>query len=286
MLKKLKCMARRLWVRPGSTVDTRGMAVLLFIGSPRTGSTLLGQILNYHPQCLIASEENVVARHLVQYVKFEKLLVCIEKNAREAFEHGLEKTDRMDASVYQPRWRSFADLATDPAFKKKDIVVLGDKKAGGTSLTARKHPEKFLRLMKNNPSFNLLQVIRNPITAALSYMKSHTIDSFEDACAHIVETTRDAHRMIQLFRQRSYSVNYEELLQNPEEILTGLLDFLKLQIDADWMEAIVKRINRGTPPEKETYESFLKSAKKIIAAHQAQEAFLYYHDVAPMEDKP
>lgn len=260
--------------------------MLLFIGSPRTGSTLLGQILNYHPQCLIAFEENVVARHLVKFISFDKLLACLERNARESFEQGLEMTGRMNASVYQPRWRSFADLRTNPVFKKQDIAVIGDKKAGGTAATAQKHPETFIRLIKNNPSFKLLQVIRNPISAAFSYMKSHAIDSFEDACVHIVETTRAAYGMTRLFPQRSYTVIYEDLLQNPEEILTGLLNFLTIRISTDWMQAIVKRINRGTPPDRETYESFLESTRKIIAAHQALEAFSHYRDVVPLVDGP
>ncbi len=284
MLKKLKSVARRILVDPGGAIDTGSRTVLLFIGSPRTGSTLLGQILNYHPQCLISFEENVVGRHLVKFVSFEKLLVCMAKSARETFEKGLEKTGRMNAGVYQPRWSSFADLRTSPDFKKRDIAVVGDKKAGGTAMAVRDHPETFIRLIKNNPSFKLLQVIRNPITAALSYMKSHAIDSFEEACSHIVETTGVAYGMTRLFPQQSFTVFYEDLLEHPEKTLTGLCGFLTIQVSSSWLEEIIKRINRGKPLDRERYESLLESTREIIITHEALEAFSRYCDVVQAED--
>ena len=62
--------------------------LLLFIGSPRTGSTLLGQILNYHPQCPVATEARLVTQVVMHGVPFEEALARTVQAATKQFEQG------------------------------------------------------------------------------------------------------------------------------------------------------------------------------------------------------
>ena len=52
---------------------------LVFVGSGRTGSTLVGQLLNKHPNIAISSELRVLTNALKKNKKVKKYLKKIEK---------------------------------------------------------------------------------------------------------------------------------------------------------------------------------------------------------------
>jgi hypothetical protein len=251
--------------------------VLIFIGSPRTGSTLLGQILNYHPQCLISHEASLITKVIVHNANFQNSITEMEKNARKSFEIGVENTDRVNVEIYQPRWISFAELSEDPIFRKKKIKVIGDKKAGGTAKTISKHKNEFIKLMKNKPSLKLLQIVRNPIFSSISYMKSHEIENFEKACEEIVTLTEVGNFMSKIFPERYYCVYYEDLLDNPEETIEGILGYLFLDINSNWVKKISTRINKESKTiEKKEYSKYIDITKGIISRYNAETAFSRY----------
>ena len=48
----------------GDLVLAKDFRLLFFVGSERSGTTLFGQILNYHPNCLIANESKFLEKVL------------------------------------------------------------------------------------------------------------------------------------------------------------------------------------------------------------------------------
>ena len=85
----------------GDLVLAKDLRLLFFVGSERSGTTLFGQILNFHPNCLIANEskflERVLRKGRSPSVAFTKM--CDQ--AKHQFESGLENAHHYRTSVGQ-----------------------------------------------------------------------------------------------------------------------------------------------------------------------------------------
>ncbi len=221
--------------------------LLLFIGSPRTGSTMLGQILNYHPQCLVSNEESLVPRLIIKKENIFRLISDVRKNALDSYYVGLERTRKYKGNLdkFQKKWKSFADFAKDPIFKKENLKIIGDKKAGGTAKCALAYREDFINLIEKNKFIKLLQIVREPVEASLSHMNSHEINSFEEACDEIVKLTNIGQLISKKIPNRFYTLYYEDLLDNPRAVITNLLGFLNLNQHDEWLTKVSTRINKN-----------------------------------------
>lgn len=218
------------------------MKQLYFIGSPRTGSTLLGQIINYHPNCLISNEsrflQKVIEKGQDKISARQEMLI----DACYQFNESLERTDRFSKTIntYQPKWQSFTQFKGNANFNKKDILLIGDKKAGGNIHVYRNNKEKFEEFVaQEDPYF--LMITRNPAETAISYQKSHGSGTIEDAIRKILIDMRDAY----LFglNHKFKIVRYEDLITSTDEFLLTLFQFLDIQTDAQWRKEIATVVN-------------------------------------------
>lgn len=218
---------------------------LFFIGSGRTGSTLFGQILNFHPNCLISNESRFLERVLKKKTTIELAFQAMCRDARHQFDQGLEHSNHYRTSIaqYQPRWKPMSGLHAEEGFLKRIITVIGDKKAGGATKALRRHKEPFEALLAANSNVYLLQMIRDPATAALSYLRSHQIPTFEEACEKVIKDTATAHQLSSL-EHRYRHVFYEDLLDCPEEQVTDTCRWLGLPAEKSWIEKIVSVVDR------------------------------------------
>jgi hypothetical protein len=256
--------------------DIEGKILLLFIGSPRTGSTLLGQILNYHPECLVANEARFITKVVVQGLPFEKALKNVEETALKQFEKGLEKDSKYGKTIdrYQSKWLPFGDLSKGPEFKKKEIKVVGDKKAGGATQAFIDKPDEMLKFLTAHPKASLLQTIRNPVDAAVSYMKSHEVKPFEKACEEIIMKTHTAYVLGKHVSNPYFYVYYEDLINDPEREIGKILTWLNINCSNSWLSKISSRINRYEP--KNHLMEYYQIAQNLIEKYDANEEFKKY----------
>jgi hypothetical protein len=214
--------------------------ILIFVGSPRTGSTLLGQVINYHPSCYISNESNLVQRLVYSKEKLQKVLNSIYIDAKKQFQQSLENDKKYGKTInrYQPKWKDMQHLTNDPDFQKGEILYLGDKKAGGTSKVYQDAPEDTIEFFNQNQNVKIIQIIRNPINAAKSLMKSHNVDTFDSACHQIIEKTYLANDLISKVNNESLQIYYEDILSNPQKEIAKVLNFLALETKSEWVEKI------------------------------------------------
>lgn len=119
--------------------------LLLFFGSPRAGSTLLGQILNNHPNALVANEYRLLQKIVREGRDLEKQLRKLRQTAWRHYKSGLKKdryfSDKL--SKFQPRWIEF-----DRSQKRETLNSLVTRKPGGTLpffLNNRQEPKTLSR---------------------------------------------------------------------------------------------------------------------------------------------
>ena len=221
-------------------IDMSDKKILLFTGSPRTGSTLLGQIINFHPNCYISNESKLVQRVVQKNENIDKVLQDIYNDAKEHFSKSLENDKKYGKTIerYQPKWTNMAHLNRETEFIKKDIKYIGDKKAGGVSDVFKQDKDKTINFFNENTNIKQIQIIRNPINAAKSLMKSHNVETFEKACEEIIEKTVLARDLIKQTNNDSYEIYYEDLLKNPVAEIKKVIEFMDLEVNVQWLDKI------------------------------------------------
>jgi hypothetical protein len=247
--------------------------VLLFVGSGRTGSSMLGQIINHHPACLIAHEARVLTRYVRGEGSFEALLADAAALAWEQFTRGLESTGRFaDVCAHtQTKWRSFAPLAADARFAKTRVEVVGDKKAGGASDAYAENAARIDSLLASDERIALVHVVRDPAASARSALRAHGGRGFAAACERIVRQHACAHRMVCRCAGRALRVRYEDLCARPREEVARVLAFLGLEPEARFLDEVTRRVHAEPAVEGEPGEDRL--AADLVRSLRAGPAF-------------
>ncbi len=267
---------------PGPTLerpppfDPTRATILLFLGSPRTGSTVLGQALNCHPSCLVATEARFLAGVLSGAETVDAALARVADRAWLQFHTGLEHDPHYAPTLhrFQSRWTGFAELRDHPALRKHAITLIGDKKAGGNIHAIRQFPDAFATFMQSRPNVRLLQITRHPIPAARSLMRSHGVATFEEACRRVVHDTIDSHIVLSQHNGRAITAYYEDLCDRPREMLHALLCNLNLTADPHWLSLIAARFQPAVAREEDAadYAIFLR----ILCEHAPTPALHRY----------
>jgi hypothetical protein len=278
MSEFIKKILKPIFQKSAPLIDIEGKTLLIFIGSPRTGSTLLGQILNYHPECLVATEARFITKVVVQGLPFEEALKNVEENALKLFKTDLVNDNKFGKTIdrYQSKWIPFNDLSRDPDFRKKEIKVIGDKKAGGATQVFIDKPTEMLKFLNAYTKASLLQIIRNPVDAAVSYMymKSHEVKPFEKACEEIIMKTHTAYVLGNRVSNPYFYIYYEDLIDDPEREMTKILTWLNVECSNSWLSKISSKINRYKPEDHPI--EYYRIAQNLIEKHDANEEFKKY----------
>lgn len=240
---------------------------LTFIGASRSGTTLLGEIINFHPQCIVSTEERFIINTVLNSCGREESYLNLIKSGMEQLSVGLENTKKFSDTIvrYQPKWRSFAHLSLKPEFKKTKIKVLGDKKAGGVAHCYSNNPKKTKEVIENLRSPCLIHLLRHPINSARSALNSHfdQIKSFDEALVFILKPTKyafEAFEEIQCKKKRFY---YEDLISKSRSAIIEVFNFLEVSTDEKWLNYIVGLINKEqeynyTPEEVRLMKNTIK----------------------------
>ena len=249
--------------------------LMLFFGSPRTGSTLLGQILNQHPDILVANEYRFLQKVVREQRDIKSELQKLRSIAWTHYRTGLKKdsyfSDKL--SKFQSQWIEFKG-----ARKKNSIRILGDKKAGGNTGIYLEQPTRTENFIKEHKPF-LLQIVRHPIEAAKSSAKAFDLE-FKHALKDQILRTTEAYRLLQDHPDLRYIIYYDDLIRTPREELEKLAGFLGIPADQDWLSVVVQSVNDSTTKAKAYDPDQIALTKQMIDRYQAQDIFGRYPELA------
>lgn len=131
--------------------------LLLFVGHAHSGHSLVGALLDAHPEVCLANEVNVVK--LVQEQKLESK--AIERVLHHAY---LNNPSGWKNSAY------YYNLKNGSQGHCENPIVMGDKKAGGTTRIIHNHPEVLHHLLScYGERLRFLFVERNPLDIVAAY---------------------------------------------------------------------------------------------------------------------
>lgn len=192
---------------------TQGREVVFVVSMPRSGSTLLEQMLAAHPEIEAASELNVLPEVLDEETR----------NRRVTYPDWVRKTTPME---WQELGRRYLDRTARWQGRRS---VFTDKGLGNWRFLG-----SALSMM---PGTRFINIRRDPVETCLSCFRqtfaSGQLFTYDlDEIAEVWRAYDRAMRVwLERFPDRVYEVVYENLLADPEAELTRLLAFLGFEFD-------------------------------------------------------
>jgi hypothetical protein len=208
--------------------------VFFLVGYPRSGSTLIGSLLNGHPEMVIAHESDIF-----RYVK-----PGVTRN--QLFAILLERDRLFAAAGRQFNGFDYAVPGTSQGVYDR-LRVIGDKHAGRPARRIHENPELLDRFRKTvRVPLRVLQINRNPYDMIASRVRKPTSIPVDDG----IEIYRKLGVAVDDVRSRldpteMYELRYEDFTADPERRLRDICAFIGVEAPPGYAEAGAASIDRG-----------------------------------------
>lgn len=210
-----------------------------FIGHNKSGTSMLGALLDAHPNVILADE--VDALNLVSHGFNRRQLFHILLRA--------SRRERLKGRVTGRRIGAYSWLVPGQwQGRSEQLRVVGDSTSGTTTRRFGRDPALLQRLERSMGPVNvrLILVIRNPFDP-ISIIMVRGKRSFENAIEHYFSNCEIVARLRQeLDDTQLTAVRYEQFIHAPADHLTSLCRFLGTEAGADYLAACT-RILRPLP---------------------------------------
>lgn len=206
----------------------------VFLGYPRGGGSLLGALLNAHPQTCLSADAGLL-RYLHQGYRRSQLLWLVYRKDRAAGRGYHRDGDYRFAVPGQ--WQGCFE----------SLRVIGDVRAGCTTDWLDRHPESLdnLRLVLGLP-LRLILLVRDPLQVILSQHRRYPHIPLRQI---IDDHFRRCGVMERFARQHPDSVlvvRVEELLASPAPVLSSLCAHLGVEAESSYLDACQLVVNELT----------------------------------------
>lgn len=200
----------------------------MFIGYPRSGHSLVGSLLDAHPEAVIAHELDAL-RYVRGGFRRNQIYELVLENDREFTEAGrLAATGDYQYSVpnqWQGRWDT--------------LRVIGDKRGGRSTVRLRERPQLLDRLQRlTGVPVRVVHVVRNPYDNISTMLrragKRGTLPGVIDRYFAAVET--NVQLRASLPPDRVLDVRHEDLIASPGPTIERLVRFVGLEPRAGFVD--------------------------------------------------
>ena len=213
----------------------------MFIGYPRSGHSLIGSLLDAHPNIIIAHELDVL-KYIQEGFSKRQVFYLLLENSRRFTQVGREWSGY--AYAVRNQWNG----------KFRQLKVIGDKKGGGSSRRLGRNPELFQDLKRTiDIDQKYIHVIRNPYDNISTMSKrrgeglSKSIDRYFSRC----KTVANINAMVD--REKWFDVRHEALIDNPQYWLMKLCQFLGQNTSDDYLNDCASIVRKS--PHKTRHEA-------------------------------
>ena len=194
----------------------------LFIGMNRSGSSLIGSLLNAHRSALIAHELNVL--HFVRRRFTRSQLYYLLREQDRAFENADRQWYGYDYRV-AGQWQG----------RNEHLSVIGDKHAGGATHLLGRRPELLPRLGEIvGVPLKLVHVVRSPLDNIATVHRLQQL-SLPAAAEYYFEHTATNARLVRKYAGDVITIHLEDFIARPTVELRRLCGFLSLDAPEDYL---------------------------------------------------
>ena len=200
----------------------------MFIGYPYSGHSLVGSIIDAHPNAVISHELHV-GRWVKKGYPKERIFSMIILNSLSFAQHG--RTWNNYSYAIPGEWNGRYDT----------IRVIGDKKGGGSTKFFTKKTEVFDVV---ESSFGIpvkfIHVMRNPYDIISTLYKKRKVANSDnlgqmiDKCLQHIEKVETIRQKIQ--PAQWLDIYHEQCISYPEDTIVALFSFFDLEVPAGFVD--------------------------------------------------
>ena len=208
-----------------------------FIGYPRSGHSIIGSLLDAHPEICISNELDAFKYFENGFDKYQ-IAYLILKNSEEVAQKGRQQTGyKYDVKgQYQGRFTT--------------LRIIGDKKGGLTTRRIGRQPELLRKVQKSlGNATKFVHVIRNPFDN-ITTMAMRTSSTLFNETFHYFQLCNNNDLIRECVgREHVLDVRHDEFVQKPHHILKKIFTFLEVHFSDDLIEScaaiVYKTANRS-----------------------------------------
>ena len=202
----------------------------LFVGYPRSGHTLIGALLNAHPEMVIAHELNTL-----KYIK--------RSYSRDMLYAKLIGRDRWFAARGFV-WTGYSyKVPNQWQGKFKELKVIGDKRGGRTSREIYHNPELLARLEQTaGVPLKIIHIVRNPFDNIATrarggnyYDRAVTTDGLHTEIERHFREVEAIANIRQSDQYDIYELRHEKFIEEPKKYLAEMCRFLEVEPYEDYL---------------------------------------------------
>jgi len=213
----------------------------LFIGQVKSGGTLLGSLLDAHPNVVLADEIDALHYVSAGFSRDQIFHLLLKGAKREALRGRITARRLKPYSLAVPgQWQG----------RYQKIEVIGDSKAGPSTRRFGQESQLLdhLRVVMATVDLRIIQVVRNPHDP-ISIMMVRGGRSFDNAINHYFDYCQTLVNLRNHLPAGSLTaVRYEEFVQQPRQKLGELCQFLGIEAHDTYLGACAG-IVKATPDQ-------------------------------------
>jgi hypothetical protein len=196
----------------------------LFVGYPRSGHSIVGAMLEAHPDAVIAHELNASPLILAGCTRDELYSRLV---ARARWFHRRGSRTNYDYRV-PGQWQG----------RHRTLRVIGDKRGGAVTRALAEHPDLLERVRRSTGvPLRLIHVVRDPLDNVAAIARWHEM-TLADAADYYFTHCATMARIDDLCAPGELlTVAHEAFVQDPAATLRTLCSFLDLEPDPSWLES-------------------------------------------------
>jgi hypothetical protein len=265
-------------LRPGSQEQAKRFlaeygeprSFLMFIAWPRSGHSLVGALLDAHPDMAIAHELHVFDWFGEEFTR-EQLMYFCWQNARH---YGMAGRVWGDFDYTVPgQWQG----------RVRSLRVLGDKKGGDTSAVLARIPENLANTQKRlRLDMKIIHAVRHPLdniaTMALRLREEGADRPMVLALDRYRRYAQANQRVCETLGPSAITVWHEDLVADPRAELRRLAAFLDVEPDPTWIEACAATV-RPSPNRSRDRIRWTESRLDVVRAMAREFDFLRRYEL-------
>lgn len=240
-------------------------AFCLFIGYPYSGHSLIGALLDAHPNVILANEQ-----HVLRYVRAgfsrEQILYLLSANER--------RCAAARAQGHLPFYYNFQVPNQWNGAVSASPQVIGDKGAWGATLALERQPrllERLHRLIR--VEVKIVHVVRNPYDSIARFALRQQVDLAQALSYHFRLAHTIAGMVERIPAADLLELHHEDFLAAPAPGLAKLCTFLGLKAPNDYLEDCTSIV--FSAPHKSRYEvAWDDNLRQEVQDQSARFAFL------------
>lgn len=244
----------------------------IFIGYQRSGSSLVGSLLDAHPNVVIAHELNAMKFFEAKYSK-NQIYYLLLQNSQEFAQQGRS-------------WSGYSyEVPNQWQGKFSNLQIIGDKKAALSTIKLGQNSQLLQQIRQTlQLPIKFVHVYRNPYDNITTMFKKKdrkstklldfegTIDYYFELC----ETINKLKKNIE--PQDIFELKHELLIDNPQKALQELCNFLGIEANKDYLNdcaSIVFKSPRKTRETIEWSEAQIELVKSKMAKFDFLQGYCY-----------